>query len=160
MIAKLREAEGKPYGWYFTDLPKVEDALLDAKEQVIDPLRRFMGGAQRKIYDEAREFLSQHSDNLNYVSGGDPAAIQSALADPACFKGASIQQVKSQLDALRQQIDRLVSSERQAAIGEIEQRIGHIVGAAAKADSMAFRQMLGGHAMMRWERFERPLWWR
>lgn len=133
VIAKLREAEGKPYGWYFTDLPKVENALLDAKEQVIDPLRRFMGGSQRKIYDEAREFLSQHADNLNYVSGGDPAAIQSALADPACFKGASIQQVKAQLDALRQQIDRLVSAERQAAIGEIEQRIGHIEGAATKS---------------------------
>lgn len=133
VIARLREADGKPYGWYFTDLPQHEGALLDAKEQVIDPLLRFMGSTQLKIYDEARDFLSRNSDNLGYVNGGEAVAIQSALADPACYKGNAIQQVKAQLDALRRQIDSLVLAERQAATTEIEQRIGHIEGAAAKS---------------------------
>jgi hypothetical protein len=43
---------------------ELEDELLDAKEQVIDPLRRFMGGAQRKIYDEGRDYLKAQMKTL------------------------------------------------------------------------------------------------
>ena len=50
----LREATGKPYAWYLQDLGRHEDRLLDLKEGVLDPIRRFMGG-DRAIYDDARE---------------------------------------------------------------------------------------------------------
>lgn len=126
IVEKLRELENKPYGWYFTDLSRHEDALLDAKEQVIDPIRRFMAGAQIKIYDEARDYLSLHAENISYVGGNEASAIQAALGDPQCFKGNGIQQVKSHLDALRQRIDGFVANERENALAEIEQRIGQV----------------------------------
>ena len=49
----LREVVGKPYGWYLTDWPP-RGRLLDPKEDVFGPVKRFMGGAQKAIYDEAR----------------------------------------------------------------------------------------------------------
>ena len=130
VVAKLRDADGKPYGWYYTDLPRLEDELLDAKEQVIDPLRRFMGGAQRKIYDEARDYLKAQAENLSYIGTAEAAAIRATLEDPACHKGSAIQQVKAQLDGLRQHIETFVAKERQTALDEIGQRIASIEGAA------------------------------
>ena len=40
----LREVTGKPYAWYLQDLGRHEDRLLDLKEGILDPIRRFMGG--------------------------------------------------------------------------------------------------------------------
>ncbi len=40
---------GKPYTFYLTELRQQEDELLDLKEGVIDPLRRFMSGPQAAI---------------------------------------------------------------------------------------------------------------
>lgn len=116
VIAKLREVEGKDYGWYFTDLPRHADALLNAKEQVIDPIRRFMGGAQRKIYDEARNFLAEQVTNLSYTGSTQAEAIRSVLADPLCYKGNAIQQVKGELDKLRANVDALLVQERDSAL--------------------------------------------
>ena len=42
----------KPYTWYLTELTEQVDELLALKEQVIDPLNRFMNGSQKAIYDE------------------------------------------------------------------------------------------------------------
>jgi hypothetical protein len=39
VLEKLKELTGKPYTWYLTELTRQEDALLDMKESVIDPVR-------------------------------------------------------------------------------------------------------------------------
>ena len=51
-IGLLEQAVGKPDDWYLTDF-NLGDDLLDAKENVIDPIQSFLNGAQRAIYDEA-----------------------------------------------------------------------------------------------------------
>jgi len=49
----VREVTGKPYAWYVQDLGRHEELLLDLKESILDPVRRFMGGSQKAIYDES-----------------------------------------------------------------------------------------------------------
>jgi hypothetical protein len=49
VLEKLKELTGKPYTWYLTELTRQEDALLDMKESVIDPVRKFMS-ARRKAF--------------------------------------------------------------------------------------------------------------
>lgn len=127
-VASLREVNGKSYDWYFTSLSSHEDTLLDAKEQIIDPIKRFMGGAQRKIYDEARDFLAEQDANLSYASTGDAQAIRAVLDDPACHKGNSIQQAKSKLDALKAALKALLASERKTALEEVGELKAKIEG--------------------------------
>lgn len=133
VIAQLREAEGKPYAWYFNDLPARQDALLDAKEDVIDPIRRFMAGAQKSIYDQAREFLARYAQNLSYLGPSAGTEIQSALTAADCHKGNRMQQLKTQLDGLQSQVDALLKTERETARAKVEQRIGQIQKAAEAA---------------------------
>ncbi|OZO45489.1 hypothetical protein CGU37_29225, partial [Pseudomonas fluorescens] len=57
LATKIAAMVGKAATWYITEPAAQEDDLLDAKEEVLDKIRSFMGGAQREIYDDAREFL-------------------------------------------------------------------------------------------------------
>jgi hypothetical protein len=116
----VREVTGKPYAWYVQDLGRHEERLLDLKEGVLDPVRRFMGGSQKAIYDEARTYLADQGANFGYGGDDRAGAIRAVLHDPICFKGNAIQQMKGSLDALKVEVDARIVAERRAALSEIE----------------------------------------
>ncbi len=62
----MKEAEGKPYTWFLKELVRRNDHLMDLKEGIIDPIRKFMAGPQKEIYDSARELLVNQKPNLEY----------------------------------------------------------------------------------------------
>jgi hypothetical protein len=120
VLTTLAEVAAKNTSWFLTELPRQEDALLDVKEQIIDPIRKFMGGAQKTIYEQATEFVDQQEDNFAYVQGDEASQIKVALADPNCYKGNRLQQVKANLDVLQQKIADQRASEFEAAKSSID----------------------------------------
>ncbi|MCY4180730.1 MAG: BREX system P-loop protein BrxC [Litoreibacter sp.] len=116
----LRSMKGKPANWYISDAPKREDDLLNAKEDILDKVKSFMGGAQKGIYDDARDMLAPQSDNIDYVDPDAGAKLRAALEDPGCFKGSSIQNLKSDLFDLKNKVELKVLEERKAVIAEVE----------------------------------------
>jgi hypothetical protein len=113
--ARIEAMRDKPAGWYMTEPAKLEDDLLDAKEDVLDKIRSFMAGAQREIYDDAREFLQTQDGNLSYADQTVAEQIREALLDPDCYKGTAIQGLKSNLYALKETLDLKLLEERKAA---------------------------------------------
>lgn len=93
-IALISEVKGKSYAWYLTELSKKQDDLLDFKEQVIAPIRGFMNGNQREIYDQAQKFVQVQEPNFAYIAGTDVEQMRAILVDRQCFKGNRMQQVK------------------------------------------------------------------
>jgi hypothetical protein len=120
VLDKLKELNGKPYTWYLIELARQEDSLLAMKEGIIDPLRKFMSGLQKGIFDDARKFVQTQEPNFAYVKSEAQTSIQSVLNDPTCFKGHRIQQIKSELDALAQEIDKKVEEVRTQAIEKLK----------------------------------------
>jgi hypothetical protein len=114
-------AAGKPYAWYVQELGPSAERLLDMKESILDPVRRFMGGAQKTIYDEARAFLTAQAANFAYVGEDRASSIRTFLDDPACFKGNTIQRMKSELDELKQDVSLRVAAERARGVGELDE---------------------------------------
>lgn len=108
----MAQVVGKPYGWYLSDLPKQADALLDAKELVLSPIKRFMGGPQKALYDDAGAYLARQAENFTYAGGERAEAIRSVLADPTCFKGGVIQKLKGELEALQAEVSKALATER------------------------------------------------
>lgn len=109
VLATLKETAAKNANWFITELSRQQDALLDFKEQLIDPVRKFMGtvekpGLQAVIYLVASRFIQEQEDNFAYVQGDEVAQIKAALIDPNGYKGNRLQQIKGQLDTLQQKI--------------------------------------------------------
>lgn len=120
LATKIAAMVGKPATWYITEPAAQEDDLLDAKEEVLDKIRSFMGGAQREIYDDAREFLRDQEANISYVDAAAGEALARALADPACYKGTAIQALKSDLYGLKDRVELTVLEERKAVVAAVE----------------------------------------
>ena len=104
-IGLLDQVVGKPDDWYLTDF-NLGDDLLDAKENVIDPIQVVPQRRRRRpIYDEAAALLTTHSSNLGYLPSGSDETVRTALADPNAFRGNKMAQLKQATDQLRAQID-------------------------------------------------------
>lgn len=116
VIEKLKEQVGKPYTWYLTELGRQEDVLLDLKDETIDPIRKFMSGPQKAIFDHARQFVQAQEANFTYVRGDEVAEITDKLKDQRCFTGNRIQQIKALVDSLTTKIDQAVQQTRSHAI--------------------------------------------
>lgn len=126
-ISLLEQVVAKPDDWYLNGF-NVGDDLLEAKENLIDPIQSFLNGAQRSIYDEAATLLSTHGSNLSYLPSGSDEPIKSALADPNAFRGNRMAQLKQATDRLRSQIDGIVATNRAAVTAAIEGRRNELLG--------------------------------
>ncbi len=133
-IELLDDIVGKPDDWYLTDFTLGDD-LLDAKDSTIDPIRAFLNGGQKIIYDEAAALLTIHSSNLGYLPSGNYAAVRTALADPNAFRGNKMTQLKQATDQLRTQIEELVASNRADIAEAIADRKAEIEGSASYSDA-------------------------
>ena len=118
-LAALQAVVGKPYGWYLKDLKHAEDKLLDTKEQVLDPIAKFIDSPQREIFDDAGAFLSERRSDL----GGDELAladkIESVLTDPNCFRGGGVQSLKAILDDLKSRVGQRLKEAQASASTEL-----------------------------------------
>ena len=122
----LKQSTGKPYDWYLTDFVKHQDALLSAKENVLDPMRKFLEGPQREIYDNARKFLEEQASNLAYVATQEAEQAKSILNNAECYMGNHMQQLKVHLENLQQQMQPVLMAEVQKAknqLAEMQKRL-------------------------------------
>ena len=111
VLEKIKALTGKSYTWYLTELTRQEDALLDMKEGIIDPVRKFMGGPQKDIFDRARKFIQAQEPNFAYIEGDEAGQITGILSDPDCFKGNCMQQVKLLLETLENKVNGQIETE-------------------------------------------------
>lgn len=129
-VALLEQATGKTDEWYLTDFT-LGDELLEAKEDVIDPIRGFFAGGfaggQKTVYDEARKLLAENASNLEYLPEGSDAEIRRMLADPGVFRGNRMTQLKRSAEKLREQVQEELGARRAAAIEAIEARKAEIL---------------------------------
>lgn len=114
-IRAVRDVSGKTYQFYLEDLPSQRESLLDLKESTIDPIRRFMHGEHKKLYDEARDFLQSQQTNLQELQKEEVEQLQRIVSDAACFKGDAMRQTKTLVESLKQEIADKLSEERRKA---------------------------------------------
>jgi hypothetical protein len=133
-IALLAQTVGKSDDWYLGEF-NLGDNLLEAKDNVIDPIQSFLNGAQRSIYDDAVTLLSTHGSNLGYLPPGTDETVKTALADPNAFRGNKMVQLKTAADDLRGQIDRVVATNRATVTAAIEGRKAELLASAYFAEA-------------------------
>lgn len=128
-ITLLEQAVGKPDEWYLTGFV-LGDALLDAKENMIDPIQSFLGGGQKVIYDDAAALLAANANNLGYLPAGSDADVKRLLDDPSAFRGNRMTQLKQAADTLAAQVEDTLTTNRETVIKVIEGRKTEVLGSA------------------------------
>lgn len=142
-IGLLEQTIGKADDWYLGEFHLADD-LLEAKDNVIDPIQAFLSGAQRSIYDDASLLLSTHSSNLGFLPPGSDETVRAALADSNAFRGNKMAQLKQAADDLRSQIDAIVAASRAEVTAVVEGRKSELLGSEfyAKATPEAQQRVI------------------
>lgn len=120
IVTKLAEFKNKPYTWFMTELTQQEDAWFDHKEKTIDPIVKFMKGAQKATFDKAKKVITAQAANIEYVIGEEPQNIKNALVNATIYKGNAIQQLKADTESLESKIAEQVEAEKVKALEVIE----------------------------------------
>ena len=115
---ELAKCVDKPYTWYFNEFTGMSENLLDNNDNLIAPICRFMQGAGKGYYDEAKAFISEQRDNLGHINA-DYNSISDILSDLNCYKGNTIQQLRDKVSELKQKIFVVLEQERQDVLAEV-----------------------------------------
>ncbi|MEZ6153394.1 MAG: BREX system P-loop protein BrxC [Pirellulaceae bacterium] len=122
-VAQLKVFAKKPVKYFFTEFESEFERLLDLKENLLDPIRRFMSGAQLELYSKARKFLTENDANFSYLDGGEHRQLEELLNDPQCYSGTGIQQIKKLHEALQQRLETLAVDARVAAESAVTSKV-------------------------------------
>ena len=117
-VAALAE---KDYAYLLNHLGDFSDALLDAKQDLLDPIKTFMHGPQRHAYDEAIAFLKEEEANFPDLPVADVLPLRDLAAADAPFRGNGVPSAKTAVTKLRDHIASLLKAERQAAAVSLDE---------------------------------------
>ncbi|MGQ1787983.1 BREX system P-loop protein BrxC [Saccharicrinis sp. GN24d3] len=120
---KLYRWSNKDYSYYLTNLQDFEDELLDTKEDLIDPIKRFVNGDQSKIYDSIRNLLNGDRSNLEFIEGNELDDLEALMNHPKPYSGNLMKDAKAAKDTLSDKVLSFIDEEKTKAISAIENAI-------------------------------------
>ncbi|MBB3204908.1 hypothetical protein FHS27_000675 [Rhodopirellula rubra] len=122
-IDEFKKLGKKSYKFFLAEFDGHRDRLLDTKEDLLDPIRRFMSGPNASLFGEAKQFLARNETNFGYLDGDESGDLKKILADPKCYAGNSMQQVRSLVDSLKARLETLAADARAAAEEAVTSRV-------------------------------------
>jgi len=123
---RLEKLTNKEYSYFLTNLKDFEDDLLDAKDDLLSPIKTFWNGEQKKIYDDIRTVIDGDRSNLEYVEGDELKTIQEVYDHPKPYTGNLIKDAKAAKDQLTSKVKDLIIKERTSALEEVDGAIKDI----------------------------------
>lgn len=118
-VGKLAERD---YAYFLNQLAEFQDVLLDAKEDLLDPVKSFMAGAQRTAYDEALAYLREEEANFSDISTSAVQPLRDLAESPAPYRGQVLPLARTALTLLKSEIALRLQTERGSAICILEER--------------------------------------
>jgi len=122
LVESITDLIGKDYTYFLEEIPNIKDDLLDIKEDVLDPIRQFMSGSNKGIYDEASRFVQDQAANFDAVVNGKPEELRTILADSDCYKGNQMKDAKKLVDELKKEVEKQLKTAKETALKEAESR--------------------------------------
>ncbi len=125
-IKKFSNLVSKDYSFIYDNVNSFSDEYLNLKEDIIDPIKRFMNGEQRKIYDSVVQFLNSQNANLNYVSVDEMEILNKVREELVPYKSSFMKDAKAALERVKTFIDEQVGKEREEGIKIIDGYISQL----------------------------------
>lgn len=122
-VNDLDKQARKSLKYFLSEFDDESERLLDLKEQVLDPIRRFMAGPHAALYVEARSFIKHNETNFVYLDGDEHTQLKQHLEDSRCYIGNGMKQVKTLLESLKGRLETQVTQARDAAVQAVTSKV-------------------------------------
>lgn len=145
ILTQINGLADKNYSYLLSHLTDFRDDLLAAKESLISPIKAFMNGPQRAIYDDAISFLKEEEANFAELPAEQVEPLRTLAASLEPYKGSTLPAAKAAVTRLRAALGALLQTERDqanTALNSYEDRLKTIDGFAT-LDGPHKEQVLG-----------------
>jgi hypothetical protein len=116
----------KDYTFFLTKVKDFEDEILDFKEKITDPIKRFWNGEQKSIYDSIRKFFSGNQSNLEYIQCDELNVLREVNENIEPYKGSLIKNAKSASDVVTEKVLSQIEEEKNLTLVEVKNAINRI----------------------------------
>jgi hypothetical protein len=116
IVVQISGLAEKDYSYLLSHLADFRDDLLAAKENVISPIKVFMNGPQRGIYDDAISFLREEEANFQELPADQVQPLRDLAASKIPYRGSALPAAKAAVTKLRGLLADLLKAERDQAI--------------------------------------------
>lgn len=120
-LKRLKELSEKEHPYFFNALSQYENNLLDDKETFLDNVKKFMAGAQKTIFDTVLQYLEGNKANFQYIGPENLQRLNTVAESTTPYKGAQMQEAKTAIDAIKEEVANQQTIEREKAIEDIQQ---------------------------------------
>ena len=119
-INRIKLLAEKEHSYFFNALDQYQDDLLDDKDDILDPIRKFVGGSQKEIFENVLLYLESDNANFNYIDQESIVKLRTVRESRAPYKGNLMQEAKATLENVRSEVLAQIESEREAAVKSIQ----------------------------------------
>ena len=112
----------KDDGYLLNQLESFKDSWLDAEEDLLTPLKQFLNGNQKTVYDEVRAFELRYGDEFADLPADLVAPLRMLLESEKPYPGGLIPQAKSAIVELQKQLGERLAAAKAKALEEISEQ--------------------------------------
>lgn len=121
-LERVQRLAQKDYNYLLNNLAAYSQELLDAKDNLLAPIKAFMNGAQKVSYDEAIGLLKAEAANLTEVADSELQPIRDMQTAAAPYRGSLVPAAKAAVAKVRGLLAALLKGEREAATAKVEEK--------------------------------------
>ncbi len=125
-LESIKEWSDKSYAVFLKDLGSIEDDWLDMKEDLIDPIKKFMAGQQKEVYQELQTFYRDHRANLTDIVPDEAARLQDFLKSETPYRGSVLQEAKALKESMAKRVEGSLDEERKSAVAKVRNLASNI----------------------------------
>ena len=112
----------KDDGYLLNQLGTFKDSWLDAEEDLLTPLKQFLNGNQKTVYDQVKAFEARYGDELADLPADLVAPMRTLLASDRPYAGGLIPQATNALTELQKQLEQRLQQAQAKALQEISEQ--------------------------------------
>lgn len=119
IAARVRELSGKDDTYLLNQQALFTGELLDQLEDTLTPIKAFLKGNQRLVYEKVRSFLDRYGDDLIELPSTPVATLERVLQSPAPYRGALLPEASGAIATLEKLVEERLQRVRSEALAEI-----------------------------------------
>ena len=125
---KLESWANNDYTYFLHNISEFNKDLLESKKDLLVPIRKFINGEQKEIYDRMISLVKRDNTNLSFVDGDAIAQLKKMLSNKRPFEGTLIRDAKSIMDILEEKEQNKIKEEKETAVNKVKDQIDYFKG--------------------------------
>jgi len=112
----------KDDGYLLNQLDTFKDSWLDVEEDLLTPLKQFLNGSQKSVYDQVKSFEARYGDEFADLPADLVAPLQTLLMNDRPYTGGLIPQANNAMTDLQKQLEQRLQQAQAKALQEISEQ--------------------------------------